>query len=131
MTKKIGLAPKTNKEKKEAERQKKQYEKSVYIGTLSNKVVDAINEIFSNTEPTPNVQDITDVLALAPVFIFSKQVANFDTRINVRQVMMKSCMWSLKSAVDTFARPLITTEEAWTNIIEAEGGESDGADKGE
>lgn len=131
MSKKIGLAPKTNKEKKEAERQKKNHEKSVYIGTITNKVVDAINEIFSNTEPLPNVQDITDVLALAPVFIFSKQVAQFDESLKLRQSMMKACMWSLKNAVDTFAKPLITTEEAWADIIEAEGGEDNGADKGE
>lgn len=125
MIKKLGLAPKTNKEKKEAARQKKQHEKAVYIGTLTNKVVDAINEIFSNYEPLPNVQDITDVLALAPVFIFSKQVANFNTKLEIRQAMMKGCIWSLKNAVDTFAKPLITTEEAWDDITEAEGGEND------
>lgn len=124
MSKKIGLAPKTNKEKKEAVRQIEQYEKSRYIGYLTNKVVDAINEIFSNTDPLPNVQDITDVLALAPVFIFSKQVANFNTKTEVRQAMMRGCVWSLKNAVDTFADPLIRTEEAWTDIIDAEGGEN-------
>lgn len=131
MSKKIGLAPKTNKEKREAARQKEQHEKAVYIGTVTNKVVDAINEIFSNTEPLPNVQDITDVLALAPVFIFSKQVANFNKKTEVRQAMMKGCIWSLKNDVDTFAKPLITTEEAWADIIEAEGGENNGVDKGE
>lgn len=133
MSKKIGLAPKTNKEKKEAVRQLEQkglrqieqYEKSVYIGTLTNRVVDAINEIFSKTEPLPNVQDITDVLALAPVFILSKQVANFNTKTEVRQAMMRGCVWSLKNAVDTFADPLIRTEEAWADIIGAEGGEDD------
>lgn len=131
MSKKIGLAPKTNKEKKEAERQKKQHEKAVYIGTLTNKVVDAINEIFANHEPLPNVQDITDVLALTPVFIFSKQVANFNKKTEVRQTMMRGCIWSLKNAVDLYADPLIKTEEAWNDILDAEGGESDGVDKGE
>lgn len=124
MSKKIGLAPKTNKEKREAARQKEQHEKAVYIGNLTNRVVEAMNEIFSNTEPLPNVQDITDVLALAPVFIFSKQVAQFDTRMKRRQMWMKACIWSLKSAIDTYADPLTKTEAAWNDIIEAEGGEN-------
>ena len=126
MSKKIGLAPKTTGEKLKAIRKKREHEKAVYIGTLTNKVVDAVNEIFCNHEPLPNVQDITDVLALEPVFILSQQIAKFVESPKVRQTLMKSAIWALQNAIESFAKPLITTEIAWTDLMSEEGGENGG-----
>lgn len=124
----IGLAPKTENEKRKAERKKREHKQAVYIGTLTSKVADAINEIFGNHEPTPNVQDITDVLALAPVFVLSSQIAQFEQRPQIRQNLMKGAIWSLQNAIESFAKPLMTTDEAWNDLMSEEGGSDGGTE---
>lgn len=128
----IPLAPietKKSKEEKEAERQKKLDEKATYLGPLADKVVNAIESVFNKVTPPPTGNDMLDVVSLAAVFVFARQIGmNCKGRKTMKSVM-KSTIWALTNRIDAFGNPLINSDEAWDDIVQEEGG-SDGSNKG-
>lgn len=128
----IPLAPVVTKKSKaelEAERQRKREEKAVYLGNLANKVLDAIEEVFDKTTPTPTGNDMIDVMTLTSVFLFSRQIGMSCKSKTTMQSVLKSTIWALKNSLDAYAEPLIKHEEEWDKMLKEEGG-SDGSDKG-
>lgn len=128
----IPLAPietKKSKEEKEAERKRIREEKAVYLGNLANKMLDAIEEIFDKTTPTPTGGDMIDVMTLTSVFLFSRQIGMSCKSITTMQSVLNSTIWALKNSLDAYAEPLINHEDEWDNMLKEEGG-SDGSDKG-
>lgn len=123
MSKKVTLIPKVGKEKREAERKKQQDAKSVYLGTIADKVLDKIEEVFNETTPPPTGNDMIDVLSLVPVFIFARQIRMACKGKKTMQSVMKSSMWALKNQIGVYAAPFINDEKSWDDITAEEGGE--------
>ena len=123
MSKKVTLIPKVGKEKRETERKKQQDAKSVYLGTIADKVLDKIEEVFNETTPPPTGNDMIDVLSLVPVFIFARQIRMACKGKKTMQSVMKSSMWAMKNQIDVYAAPFINDEKSWDDITAEEGGE--------
>lgn len=124
------LTPNVGKEKREAERKKQREAKSVYLGTIANKVLDAIEKIFDESTPKPNGNDMLDVMALVPVFLLSRQIGMQCKSRKTMQLVMQSAIWALNNNINMYAKPLIERGEAWDELLNEEGGDSDGSDKG-
>lgn len=125
----VPVVTKKSKEEKEAERQKMLDEKSKYLGPLADKVVDAIESVFDKVTPPPTGNDMLDVVSLAAVFVFARQIGMNCKGRKAMKSVMKSTIWALTNRIDSFSNPLINSEEAWDDIVVEEGG-SDGSDKG-
>lgn len=108
---------------REAERKKQQDEKSWYLGAMADKVFDAIEKVFEETTPTPTGNDMIDVLALAPVFVFARQIRMACKSKKSMQSVMKSSMWALTNQIVTYAAPFMEDEKPWDDITGEEGGE--------
>ena len=109
--------------KREAERKKQQDAKSVYLGTIADKVLDKIEEVFNETTPPPTGNDMIDVLSLVPVFIFARQIRMACKGKKTMQSVMKSSMWAMKNQIDVYAASFINDEKSWDDITAEEGGE--------
>lgn len=125
----VPVKTKKSKEEIEAERQRRNEEKSMYLGTLSNKVLDAIEEIFDKTTPPPTGGDLIDVISLTSVFLFSRQIGMSCKSKKTMQSVLKSTIWALKNSLDMYAEPLIKKEDEWDDLLNGKE-ESDGSDKG-
>jgi len=112
--------------KKEMGRQ--QEDKSVYIGNITQKLVDAANNIFASSEPKPTGGDMVDVLSMASVLLFSDQIMQSCNSKKTMQSVLKSTVWALKARLDTFAAPLLVDEKAWDKYF---GKPEEGGDDGE
>ena len=123
MSKKITMKPNMGKEKREAERKKRQDAKSEYLGNVADKVFEAIEKIFEETTPLPTGNDMIDVLALAPVFIFARQIRMTCKSKKTMQSVMKSSMWALTNQIIAYAAPFMENEKLWDDITGEEGGE--------
>ena len=129
MSKKLVL--KANLKDKEAERKKQQIIKSEYLGDIADKVLDAIENIFDETTPPPTGDDMIDVLALVPVFVFARQIRMSCKSKKTMQSVMKSSMWALVNQISAYAAPLIGKEEPWDEIAGEEGGNNGGTESKE
>lgn len=125
----IVMNDKENKKAKEVERQKALDEKAEYLGPLADKVVSAIEEVFNKANPLPKGNDMLDVVSLAAVFVFARQIGMNCKGRKAMKSVMKSTAWVLKNQIDVYAQPFIKWEEAWDDLLEEKGG-SDGSDKG-
>lgn len=125
MSKKVALHPNVGKEKRKEERKKQQDAKSEYLGTIADKVLGAIEEIFEETTPPPTGNDMIDVLSLVPVFVFARQIRMSCKGKKAMRSVMTSSMWALKNQIDAYAAPFIVKDEPWDEIAGQEGG-SDG-----
>ena len=102
---------KTISKKMEIERQ--QGDISEYVGNISEKLVDAAEDVFGSTEPKPTGNDMIDAISLASVFLFSNQIRLSCNSKKTMQSVLKSTVWALKARIDTFAAPLLEDENAW------------------
>lgn len=102
--------------KKEVE--KKQAERSEYIGTMADKVLFAAEEIFEKAERKPTGNDMIDIMALASVFALSRQIKMHCKSVTTAQSVMKSVMWSLVHQVNTFAAPMLEKAEVWNEMFD-------------
>lgn len=127
MSKKIGLAPKTGNQKKKEEREKQLAERSEYIGSMADKVMTAIEEVFLNEEKKPVGFDMLDVVSLASVFVFARQIRMSCKDTKTMKSVMRSTMWALNNHIEAFAEPLINEDKPWVDMLpkEEEGGEDD------
>lgn len=122
---------KKSKAEREAERKKQRDAKSEYLGNVADKVLDAIENIFDETTPPPTGDDMIDVLALVPVFVFARQIRMSCKSKKTMQSVMKSAMWALVDQISTYAAPLIGKEEPWDEIAGEEGGDNGGTESKE
>lgn len=116
---------------REAERKKQQNEKSLYLGNMADKVLDAIEKIFEETTPTPTGNDLIDVLALAPVFAFAEQIRMSCKSKKSMQSVMRSSMRALTNQIVIYAAPFMEEEEPWDEIAGEEGGNNGGTESKE
>lgn len=130
MRKKVALIPNVGKEysskprrEAEEERKKQQDAKSEYLGTLADKVFGDIEEIFGKTTPPPTGNDMIDVLALVPVFVFARQIRMACKDKKTMKSVMKSTMWALTNQIVEYAAPFLNDEKPWDDIAAEEGGE--------
>lgn len=122
----IPLAPITTKKRKEeieAERQRRNKERSMYLGNMSNKALDAIEDVFESTTPPPTGGDLIDVMSLTSVFLFARQIGMSCKGKKAMQSVLKSTIWALKNSLDMYAEPLINNEDEWDDMMEKEGGD--------
>lgn len=117
--------------KKAEERKKQEDAKCEYLGTTADKVLDAIEKIFSETIPPPTGNDMIDVLALVPVFVFARQIRMSCKSKKTMQSVMKSTIWALMCQTETYAKPLINGPAAWDEIAGEEGGNNGGTESKE
>ena len=122
----VVMNEKNKKEIKQAKRQAELDNKAVYLGNMANKVVDAIEDIFNNAEPLPKGNDMIDVMSLATVFVFARQIGMSCKGRKAMKSVMKSTAWVLKNQIESYSEPLIKTDEAWDDLLEG-GEESDGS----
>ena len=122
----VDMNDKSKKEIKQAQRQAELDKKAVYLTNMANKVVDAVEDIFSKTEPLPKGNDMIDVMSLATVFVFARQIGMSCKGRKAMKSVMKSTAWVLKNQIESWAEPLINTDEAWDDLLYKEGG-SDGS----
>lgn len=120
---------KKSKEQRKIEREKQIEAKGVYLGIIADKVLDAIEKIFDESTPKPNGVDMLDVMSLVPVLIFSRQIGMQCKNKKAMQSVLKSVVWSLHNNIDMYSEPFITKEEAWGDLMNIYGDESDGSDK--
>lgn len=125
MSKKVVLNADTREKlrKKSAERKKQQDEKCEYLGNVADKVFEAIEKIFEETTPPPKGNDMIDVLALAPVFVFARQIRMSCKSKKTMQSVMKSSMWALTNQIVAYAAPFMENEKPWDDIVGEEGGD--------
>ena len=122
----VPMNDKNKKEIKQAQRQAELDKKAVYLGNMANKVVDAIENVFNNSKPLPKGNDMLDVISLAAVFVFARQIGMNCKGKKAMKSVMKSTAWVLKSQIETYSAPLIDTDEAWDDLLEGRE-ESDGS----
>lgn len=122
----VAMNDKNKKEVKQAKRQAELDKKAVYLGNMANKVVDAIENVFNNSKPLPKGNDMLDVISLAAVFVFARQIGMNCKGKKAMKSVMKSTAWVLKSQIETYSAPLIDTDEAWDDLLEGRE-ESDGS----
>lgn len=123
MSKKVKLTPKMGKSKKEEDRKKQREEKCQYLGTNTDKMLEAIEEIFNKAVPTPTGADMIDMVSLAAVFVFARQIKMGCKGKKTMQSVMKSTMWALEKQIDAYAEPFIKEEEPWDEMANEEGGD--------
>ena len=106
---------------------KQESEISAYIASLSEKLVDAIEDVLGATNPMPTGNDMIDALSLASVFVFSNQIRLSCNSKKTMQSVLKSTVWALQGRIDTFAAPLLEDEKAWEEYFgkREEGGENE------
>lgn len=125
----IVMNDKKNKKAKEVKRQKALDEKAEYLGPLADKLVSAIEDIFGKANPLPTGNDMMDVVSLATVFVFARQIGMNCKGRKAMKSVMKSTAWVLKNKIENYAKPFINGDEPWDDLLEEKGG-SDGRDKG-
>lgn len=114
--------------KKEIERKKQREEKSRYLGTITDKMLDAIEEVFDNAEPTPTGGDLIELMSLTSVFVFARQIKTGCKDKKTMKSVMKSAMWALEKLIEEYAEPFIKEEESWDEMLTEEGGENGGTE---
>lgn len=122
----VVMNEKNKKEDKQAQRQAELNKKAIYLGNMANKVVDAIEDIFNNSNPLPKGNDMIDVMSLATVFVFARQIGMSCKGRKAMKSVMKSTAWVLKNQIESYSEPLINTDEAWDDLLEGRE-ESDGS----
>ena len=108
---------------KEEEIKKKHAERSIYIGDLTDKVVDAIEDVFGSTDPKPTGNDMIDTVAFSSVLLFARQIHAYCKSKTTMRSVMRSTIWALTSQINALADPLIKYEEEWSRLLESEEGE--------
>lgn len=98
---------------KKNEIESQQGDLSEYVGNISEKLVDAAEDVFGSTEPKPTGNDMIDAISLASVFLFSNQIRLSCKSPKTMQSVLKGTIWALKARIDTFAAPLLEDEKAW------------------
>lgn len=119
---KLGVDHITPVTEKETKRKKKQVDDSVYIVTISDKLLDAIEKVLDETKPTPVGSDMIDAVSLASVFLFARQISLICNSKKTMQSVLKSTIWALTNQINTFADPFIQKEEIWDVQFGDEGG---------
>ena len=122
----VVMNEKNKKQVKQAQRKAELDKKAVYLGNMANKVVDAIEDIFNNSKPLPKGDDMLDVISLAAVFVFARQIGMSCKGRKAMKSVMKSTAWVLKNQIEAYSAPLIDTDEAWGDLLEGRE-ESDGS----
>lgn len=122
----IPLVPIKTKKSKEAERQKREKEKAIYLGNMSNKMLDAIEDVFDKGTPPPTGGDMIDIISLTSVFLFSRQIGMSCKNKKTMQSVLKSTIWALKNSLDMYAAPLVDKEDEWDDLLNGKE-ESDGS----
>lgn len=117
--------------KKAEERKKQEDAKCEYLGTIADKVLDAIESVFDETTPPPTGDDMIDVLSLVPLVVFARQIKIGCKDKKTMQSVMKSTMWALTNQINRYAEPFINGEEAWDDIAGEEGGNNGGTESKE
>ena len=56
--------------KSKAERQKREKEKAIYLGNMSNKMLDAIEDVFDKGTPPPTGGDMIDIISHIRFLVF-------------------------------------------------------------
>lgn len=125
------VALKADLSEKAAEIKKQQDEKSIYLGTIADKVLNAVESAFDETTPPPTGDDMIDVLSLVPVFVFARQIKVGCKGKKAMQSVMKSAMWALTNQINTYAKPFINGEDVWDDIAAEEGGNNGGTESKE
>lgn len=99
-----------------------------YIVNVSDKVLNAIEDIFMKSEPQPTGCDMIDTMAFVSILVFARQIKLQYSSKKTMQSVMKSMMLSLKCQIDLLAKPFIDKEEQWDIVFDdanEEGGEND------
>lgn len=125
------VALKADLSEKAVERKKQQDEKCEYLGDIADKVLNAVESVFDETTPPPTGNDMIDVLALVPVFVFARQIRMACKSKKTMQSVMKSTIWALICQTETYANPLINGPAAWDEIAGEEGGNNGGTESKE
>lgn len=120
MSKKVTL--KAGLSEKATNREKEQDEKVQYLGNVTDKVLDAVEDIFGETTPPPTGNDMIDVLALTSVSTFARQIYMSCRSKETMKSVMKSTMWALTNQIIAYAAPFMEQEEPWDDIAGEEGG---------
>ena len=124
MSKKVLITHNTSKVIIEEKRNKQREEKCEYLGINCDKMLDAIEEIFNKAVPTPTGADMIDMVSLAAVFVFARQIRMGCKGKKAMQSVMKSAMWALEKQIEAYAEPFIKEEEPWDEMANEEGGEN-------
>lgn len=124
----VPITTKKSKEEIEAERQRRHKERSMYLGNMSNKALDAIEKVFDNTTPPPTGGDLIDVMSLTSVFLFARQIGMSCKGKKAMKSVMKSTIWALKNSLDMYAEPLINNEDEWDDLMEEREESDDSSD---
>lgn len=106
----------------------KHEEYSEYIANMSEKVLDAIEDIFEKSEPQPTGCGMIDTMAFVSVLVFARQINMQCDSKKSMQSLMRSTMVSLRCQIDALAEPLIKNEKPWDNLFgeaSEKGGEND------
>lgn len=116
MSKIIKVTPNASKVIIEDNRNKQREEKCQYLGTITDKMLDAIEEIFNKAVPTPTGVDMIDMVSLTSVFVFARQIRIGCKGKKTMQSVMKSTMWALEKQIEAYAEPFIKEEEPWDEM---------------
>lgn len=110
--------------KKAIERNKEREEKCQYLGTNTDKMLEAIEEIFNKAVPTPTGGDMIDMVSMLAVFVFARQIKLGCKGKKSMQSVMKSAIWALVKQIEAYAEPFLKEEESWDELVCEEGGEN-------